>query len=102
MSRYTKRGTFPLEEILKKVVDAQLQGTFNHCVCIHRLLWTVLVHFIQYVRVGERGRYRLNPVTDGPAERAGVQNGDRLIWINGARIAALGYAALSKMVSALV
>ncbi|KAI2656244.1 NLR family member X1 [Labeo rohita] len=37
-------------------------------------------------------------VTDGPAERAGVQNGDRLIWINGARIAALGYAALSKMV----
>uniref|UniRef100_A0A8C2KYC1 PDZ domain containing 3a n=1 Tax=Cyprinus carpio TaxID=7962 RepID=A0A8C2KYC1_CYPCA len=47
---------------------------------------------------GERGRYRLSPVTDGPAERAGVQNGDRLIWINGAMISALSYAALSKMV----
>uniref|UniRef100_A0A673L173 PDZ domain-containing protein n=1 Tax=Sinocyclocheilus rhinocerous TaxID=307959 RepID=A0A673L173_9TELE len=47
---------------------------------------------------GERGRYHLSPVTDGPAERAGVQNGDRLIWINGAMISALSYAALSKMV----
>uniref|UniRef100_A0A673L473 Na(+)/H(+) exchange regulatory cofactor NHE-RF4-like n=1 Tax=Sinocyclocheilus rhinocerous TaxID=307959 RepID=A0A673L473_9TELE len=47
---------------------------------------------------GERGRYRLSLVTDGPAERAGVQNGDRLIWINGAMISALSYAALSKMV----
>ncbi|KTF81057.1 hypothetical protein cypCar_00015818, partial [Cyprinus carpio] len=51
-----------------------------------------------FVRVGERGRYRLSSVTDGPAERAGVQNGDRLIWINGAMISALSYAALSKMV----
>uniref|UniRef100_A0A8C2KSW8 PDZ domain containing 3a n=1 Tax=Cyprinus carpio TaxID=7962 RepID=A0A8C2KSW8_CYPCA len=47
---------------------------------------------------GERGRYRLSSVTDGPAERAGVQNGDRLIWINGAMISALSYAALSKKV----
>ncbi|XP_043115549.1 Na(+)/H(+) exchange regulatory cofactor NHE-RF3 [Puntigrus tetrazona] len=47
---------------------------------------------------GERGRYRLSPVTDGPAEKAGVQNGDRLIWINGAMISTLSYAALSKMV----
>ncbi|KAG1951628.1 Na(+)/H(+) exchange regulatory cofactor NHE-RF3 [Pimephales promelas] len=47
---------------------------------------------------GERGCYRLSPVNDGSAERAGVQNGDRLIWINGVMVSALTYAALSKMV----
>ncbi|XP_073779792.1 Na(+)/H(+) exchange regulatory cofactor NHE-RF4 isoform X2 [Danio rerio] len=47
---------------------------------------------------GARGRYRLNPVTDGPAERAGIQNGDRLIWINGVSISVISYAALAKMV----
>lgn len=64
--------------------------------------WIIVDSSGSFVRVGERGRYRLSPVTDGPAERAGVQNGDRLIWINGAMISALSYAALSKMVSALV
>jgi len=41
-------------------------------------------------------------VNDGSAERAGVQNGDRLIWINGVMVSALTYAALSKMVSVVM
>ncbi|XP_051966589.1 Na(+)/H(+) exchange regulatory cofactor NHE-RF4 isoform X1 [Xyrauchen texanus] len=51
---------------------------------------------------GERGHYRLNPVSQGPAERAGIQNGDRLIWINGTMVSALTHAALSKMVKKCV
>ncbi|XP_051520760.1 Na(+)/H(+) exchange regulatory cofactor NHE-RF4 [Myxocyprinus asiaticus] len=47
---------------------------------------------------GVRGHYRLNPASEGPAERAGIQNGDRLIWINGAMVSTLTHAALSKMV----
>ncbi|XP_073719288.1 Na(+)/H(+) exchange regulatory cofactor NHE-RF4 isoform X1 [Misgurnus anguillicaudatus] len=47
---------------------------------------------------GERGCYRLSPVHQGPAERAGIQNGDRLIWINGIRVSSLTHGALSKMV----
>ncbi|XP_057206366.1 Na(+)/H(+) exchange regulatory cofactor NHE-RF4 isoform X1 [Triplophysa rosa] len=47
---------------------------------------------------GERGCYRLSPVNQGPAERAGIKNGDRLIWINGAMVSSLTHGALSKMV----
>ncbi|TRY64627.1 hypothetical protein DNTS_004868 [Danionella cerebrum] len=47
---------------------------------------------------GARGNYRLTVVSGGPADRAGVQSGDRLIWINGVRISDLSHASLAKMV----
>ncbi|XP_056613281.1 Na(+)/H(+) exchange regulatory cofactor NHE-RF4 isoform X2 [Triplophysa dalaica] len=47
---------------------------------------------------GKRGCYRLSPVNQGPAERAGIKNGDMLIWINGAMVSSLTHGALSKMV----
>uniref|UniRef100_A0A8C4TDN9 PDZ domain containing 3a n=1 Tax=Erpetoichthys calabaricus TaxID=27687 RepID=A0A8C4TDN9_ERPCA len=40
----------------------------------------------------------LNTTVDGPAEAAGVQNGDRLIWIDGTDVSDLTRSALNKMV----
>ncbi|KAJ8388349.1 hypothetical protein AAFF_G00135030 [Aldrovandia affinis] len=47
---------------------------------------------------GEKGRYSVSTVTDGPAERAGVRRGDRLMWINGAMVSELTQSAINKMV----
>ncbi|XP_062872560.1 Na(+)/H(+) exchange regulatory cofactor NHE-RF3 [Trichomycterus rosablanca] len=47
---------------------------------------------------GKKGKYYLNPVNDGPAERAGIQAGDRLLWINGTMVSRLTHSALMKMV----
>ncbi|XP_066500970.1 Na(+)/H(+) exchange regulatory cofactor NHE-RF4 [Hoplias malabaricus] len=47
---------------------------------------------------GERGKYYLNPVSEGSAERAGIQAGDRLLWINGVMVSTLTHSALAKMV----
>ncbi|XP_041733286.2 Na(+)/H(+) exchange regulatory cofactor NHE-RF3 [Coregonus clupeaformis] len=47
---------------------------------------------------GQKGRYMLSTVSEGPAERAGVRSGDRLVWINGARVSTLTHSAISKMV----
>ncbi|XP_060743575.1 Na(+)/H(+) exchange regulatory cofactor NHE-RF3 [Tachysurus vachellii] len=47
---------------------------------------------------GERGKYYLSPVSDGPAERAGVQAGDHLLSINGVLVSKLTHSALMKMV----
>ncbi|XP_026869203.2 Na(+)/H(+) exchange regulatory cofactor NHE-RF3 [Electrophorus electricus] len=47
---------------------------------------------------GDRGRYYLNPAIEGPAERAGVQAGDHLLWINGVMVSTLSHSALSKMI----
>ncbi|KAG9348258.1 hypothetical protein JZ751_001993 [Albula glossodonta] len=35
---------------------------------------------------GERGRYSVCTLSDGPAERAGLCSGQRLVWINGAML----------------
>ncbi|KAL6471061.1 hypothetical protein MHYP_G00197110 [Metynnis hypsauchen] len=47
---------------------------------------------------GERGKYYLNPVSEGPSEKAGVQPGDRLLWVNGVMVSTLTHSALAKMV----
>ncbi|KAJ8347768.1 hypothetical protein SKAU_G00263570 [Synaphobranchus kaupii] len=47
---------------------------------------------------GEKGRYSVSTVAGGPAERAGVQRGDHLVWINGAIASDLTQTAINKMV----
>ncbi|KAM4619786.1 NHERF family PDZ scaffold protein 4b [Polymixia lowei] len=47
---------------------------------------------------GEKGRFSVSLVTGGPAEKAGVCKGDRLVWMNGATVSDLTHSALSKMV----
>ncbi|CAI5644474.1 unnamed protein product [Oreochromis niloticus] len=46
---------------------------------------------------GEKGRFVVNPVAGGAAEKAAVCKGDRLVWINGAMVSDLTHSALSKM-----
>lgn len=48
--------------------------------------------------VGEKGKFFISPVTGGPAEKAGLTKGDRLIWINGAMACELTHSAINKMV----
>ncbi|XP_061103962.1 NHERF family PDZ scaffold protein 4b [Conger conger] len=47
---------------------------------------------------GERGKYSVSTAPGGPAERAGVQKGDHLVWINGAVASELTQSAINKMV----
>uniref|UniRef100_A0A8C7W1K4 NHERF family PDZ scaffold protein 4b n=1 Tax=Oncorhynchus mykiss TaxID=8022 RepID=A0A8C7W1K4_ONCMY len=47
---------------------------------------------------GEKGRISVSLVSGGPAERAGVCRGDRLLWIDGNTVSELTNSVLSKMV----
>lgn len=65
-------------------------------------LYTVFnpVHFMCECvpSVGEKGKLSINPITGGPAEKAGLRKGDRLLWINGAMACELTHSAINKMV----
>lgn len=57
------------------------------------------------VALGEKSRFSVSLVRGGAAERAGVRQGDLLVWMNGATVCGLTHVALSRMVrntSALV
>ncbi|XP_062376863.1 Na(+)/H(+) exchange regulatory cofactor NHE-RF3 [Sardina pilchardus] len=47
---------------------------------------------------GMKSSYRVSVVAEGPAERAGVCTGDRLVWINGSLVSTLTHSAVSKIV----
>nr|XP_046267763.1 PDZ domain containing 3b isoform X2 [Scatophagus argus] len=46
---------------------------------------------------GEKGRFTVNLVTGGAAEKAGVCKGDHLVWMDGAIVSDLTHSALSRM-----
>lgn len=47
---------------------------------------------------GQKGQYIVSTAVDSPAEKAGVDTGDRLIWINGVMASTLTHSALIKTV----
>lgn len=47
---------------------------------------------------GEKGRFSVNLISGGAAEKAGVRRGDHLVWMDGAAVSDLTHAALSLMV----
>lgn len=53
------------------------------------------------VSTGEKNQYMVRTVIDGPAEKAGIFSGDRLIWINGLMVSTLRYSALIRTVRIL-
>ncbi|KAK3527623.1 hypothetical protein QTP86_030480 [Hemibagrus guttatus] len=46
---------------------------------------------------GEKGKLSISVITGGPAEKAGLRKGDRLVWINGAMACELTHSAINKM-----
>ncbi|KAK7925438.1 hypothetical protein WMY93_007748 [Mugilogobius chulae] len=46
---------------------------------------------------GQKGHFNVNVVAGGAAERAGVNKGDRLVWMNGAVVEDLTHSAISRM-----
>ncbi|XP_069022610.1 Na(+)/H(+) exchange regulatory cofactor NHE-RF3-like, partial [Embiotoca jacksoni] len=47
---------------------------------------------------GQKGQYTVSTVADGPADKAGVCTGDKLVWINGATASTLPHSTLNRTV----
>ena len=58
----------------------------------------MIMIIVSDVSPGQKSQYMVSTVTDGPAERAGVCSGDRLIWINGIMTTTLSLSSLNRTV----
>lgn len=50
------------------------------------------------VAAGQKSRFTVSLLRGGAAERAGVREGDLLVWMNGATVSDLTHAALRRTV----
>nr|XP_061801587.1 NHERF family PDZ scaffold protein 4b [Nerophis lumbriciformis] len=84
---------------LRDLVKAYKGKDFKQPRLCHIPRHPVLGLGINFTPVGaEKGCFSVNLVPEGPAEKAGVRKGDRLVWMNGAVVSDLTHSALSRMI----
>ncbi|XP_056139810.1 Na(+)/H(+) exchange regulatory cofactor NHE-RF3 [Lampris incognitus] len=98
-------GEEEYEQVVSKCQDFQeLARAYRGEGCSRPRLCHITRHPIQGLGIAifqvedKKGQYILNTVSDGPAEKAGVRCGDKLVWINGIMASTLTYSSLNKLV----